>query len=295
MKIAVTGAKGQLGGELCRLLGPRAVPLDIDELDLTDRAAVLRAIPSLRPKLVINCAAYTQVDQAEREPERARAVNAAAVGYLAEACSLLDCPLMQISTDYVFCGSIPEKGDRRALSEKSAPVPLFRPQGVYAVTKWEGESAATAWPKHWIVRTCGLYARPGDSAAKNFVKTMLRLAAAKPELRVVNDQCCTPSYVPHVARGLLFLCGLSGGTPAPWGLYHLTNRGAATWHDFAAEIFRQANLKVKLTPITTAEYAAPAPRPAYSVLDTAKYHALGGPPMPDWKEALTEYFKEMLL
>ncbi|MBN2577816.1 MAG: dTDP-4-dehydrorhamnose reductase [Pirellulales bacterium] len=283
MKIVVTGAKGQLGGELCRQLDDKAVPLDIEELDLTDRDAVLRFMLSLRPAAIVNCAAYTQVDQAEREPDRARAVNAAAVEHLVEACRRLDCPLMQISTDYVF--STPNS---RPYSEKDPP----SPRGIYAQTKWEGERAAAAWPKHWIVRTCGLYARPGDARAKHFVKTMLRLASEKPELRIVADQHCTPSYVPHVARGLLFLGGLTGGTPAPWGLYHLTNRGATTWYEFAAEIFRRAGLNVQLTPITTAEYAAPAPRPAYSVLDTAKYHALGGPAMPDWKEALAEYLAE---
>jgi dTDP-4-dehydrorhamnose reductase len=286
MKIAVTGAKGQLGGELCRELGALAIPLDVEELDLTDGEAVLRTLGALRPEVIINCAAYTQVDQAEREPDRARAVNALAVGHLVEVCRRLDCPLMQISSDYVFGGTAHRL--ERLHREEDPPAP----QGIYAETKWEGELAAAAWPKHWIVRTCGLYARPHDARAKNFVKTILRVAAEKAELRVVHDQHCTPSYVPHVVRGLSFLGGLTGGTPAPWGLYHLTNGGAATWYEFAAEICRQAGRNVKLVPITTAEYPAVAPRPAYSVLDNAKYLALGGPALPDWKEALAEYFSD---
>ncbi len=152
MSIAVTGAYGQLGGELCRQLGAAAIPLDIDTLDLTDAEAVLRRMLELKPEAIINCAAYTQVDKAETEPERCRAVNAAAVEYLVRACRRLDCPLVQISTDYVF-------GGRPASPQPWREDDPSSPQGVYARTKLEGEQAAAAYPKHWIVRTCGLYAR----------------------------------------------------------------------------------------------------------------------------------------
>ena len=159
-----------------------------------------------------------------------------------------------------------------------------------------------AGQKHLIVRTCGLYARPSHAAAKNFVKTILRLARTKPKLRVVDDQTCTPSYVPHVARAIVFSGQIvpspSGEGPgaraaAPWGIYNVTNRGETTWCGLAREIVRLAGLDVPVEPITTAEFAAPAPRPAYSVLDTTVYHRLGGPAMPDWKEALAEYFEEL--
>ena len=284
MRIAVTGAYGQLGSELCRLLGADAVPLDIDTLDLTDGPAVEKTLGDLCPAAVINCAAYTQVDRAESEPQQCRAVNATAVEHLARACARLDCPLVQISTDYVF-GGHPER--TTPYCEDDPP----SPQGVYARTKREGEQAAARHVrKHLIVRTCGLYARPADQRAGNFVKTMLRLGKAGKELRVVADQHCTPSYVPHVARAVLFLLGVPSGPPAPWGIYHVVNRGATTWYEFAAEIFRQAGIDVSLRPITTAEYGAAAPRPAYSVLDTTKYHALGGPAMPTWRDALEEYF-----
>jgi dTDP-4-dehydrorhamnose reductase len=292
MSIAVTGAYGQLGGELCRQLGAHAIPLDIDTLDLTDAETVVKRMLDLKPEAIINCAAYTQVDMAETEPQKCRAVNATAVEHLVRACRQLDCPLLQISTDYVFgaCPATP-----RPWREDDPP----SPKGVYARTKLEGELAAAAYPKHWIVRTCGLYARASDRRAANFVRTMLRLGATRKELGVVADQRCTPTYVPHLARAILFLMGWTppkkGDCPpfsAPWGTYHVTNTGETTWREFAVEIFRLAGMPVSVRPITTAEYGAPAPRPAYSVLDTTLYHRLGGPAMPDWKAALADYFAE---
>jgi dTDP-4-dehydrorhamnose reductase len=284
MAILVTGAYGQLGGELCRQLGEAAIPWDIDMVDLTDGPAVVERLLAIAPEAVINCAAYTAVDKAESEPEKCRSVNAAAVEHLAHACNNLDCPLVQISTDYVF-GGVP--ATPRPWREDDH----CQPQGVYARTKLEGERAAARHVKHLIVRTCGLYARPSDSRAANFVKTMLRLGATRPELRIVDDQHCTPTYVPHLARAILFLLGV-GRKPAPWGVYHVTNTGQTTWREFAAEIFRQAGMTVAIQPITTAEYGAPAPRPSYSVLDTTAYHRLAGPPMPNWQQALAEYFAE---
>ena len=285
MKIVVAGAYGQLGGELCRLLQSEVVPLDVDTLDLTDGPAVRAALLELKPRAVVNCAAYTQVDQAESEPEACRAVNTTAVEHLADACSELDCPLVQISTDYVFGGDANRKQPYRETDPTA-------PQGVYAQAKLDGERAAARHTKHLIVRTCGLYARPTNQRANNFVKTMLRLGSNRDELRVVADQSCTPSYVPHVARAILFLVGGQRPGPAPWGIYHVTNRDATTWYDFAGELFRQAGIEVALNPISTADYGAAARRPAYSVLDTSAYHALGGPPMPDWKTALAEYLAQ---
>lgn len=286
MRIVVTGARGQLGGELCRQLGDDALPLDRGTLDLTQRPAVLDTMLCLKPDLVVNCAGYTQVDQAEREPDVCRAVNATAVGYLAEACRELDSPLVQISTDYVFAGDKSRTTPYREDDRPSA-------RGVYALTKLEAERAAAWHAKHLIVRTCGLYARPTDQRAGSFVKTMLRLGRTQPRLRVVSDQHCTPGYVPHVARAVLFLAGHGAAKPAPWGIYHVTNAGATTWYVFASEIFRQADLDVALEPISTVAYGAPAPRPAYSVLDITAYGRLGGPPMPHWKAALAEYFAEL--
>ena len=168
VKILVTGAKGQLGGELVRRLGPAAIPVDQDEIDFTTGPSIVEAVLSLRPEAVINCAAYTQVDRAEQEFDLCRRVNAEAVAHIVRACETLDCPLLQVSTDYVFAGSSIRD---RPLREDDLPAPL----GVYACTKHVGEQAAGRWAKHWIVRTCGLYARPSDTQAKNFVRIMLRL------------------------------------------------------------------------------------------------------------------------
>ena len=279
--IAVTGAAGQLGRELCRLLGDRAKPMTREECDLTDSSSVREVIQALRPRAVINCAAYTQVDRAEDNQAVCRAVNAQAVAALADACRQADCPLVQISTDYVFCDA-PSLG--RPWLETDAPAP----RGVYAVTKWEGEQAATSLPRSLVVRTCGLYAGANQPDAKNFVNTMLRLGRERDELRVVNDQHCTPSYVPHVAAAVLALLDAAEAGRAPWGLYHMTNRGATTWHAFAAEIFRLAGIDVRLQAIRSEEYAAPAPRPRYSVLDTMKFDRLGVYQLPPWKTAVRE-------
>ena len=277
-KIAVTGAGGQLGTELSRQLGARAIGLDLPTFDLTNRKAVLDVLGKLWPQVIINTAAYTQVDKAEAEARRCRAINVQGVAHLVRACRKLDCVLVQLSTDYVFGGN----AERRTPYRETDPP---SPQGVYAQTKFEGERYAADWERHFIVRTCGLYGRPGPRSAGNFVATMLRLAATRRKVRVVADQHCTPSYVPHVARAIRFLLKTEA-----YGTYHVVNSGATTWHGFAVEIFRQADLDVKVEPITTAEYGAPASRPAYSVLDTSKYRSLvGAPVMPTWQEALAQY------
>lgn len=173
MKVAITGALGQLGSELCRQIGPQAIPLDIDTLDLTNKNAVLKTLVGLKPATIINCAAYTQVNKAESEPDLAHAVNATAVEHLVRVCRELGCPLLQISTDYVFGGHKAEGGNNCPFREDDAPAP----QSVYAKTKLAGEQAAAQYEKHLIVRTCGLYARPSDVRANNFIRTMLRLGA----------------------------------------------------------------------------------------------------------------------
>lgn len=275
MRIAVTGAAGQLGRQICHELGANAIPIDLPEVDITDRDATLAFLRSQRPEAIINCAAYTLVDKAEDEPEICRKVNADAVACLADAAIELDCPLAQISTDYVYAGNSPREQPWR---ETDQPCP----RGVYAITKWEGEQQTTRAPRHLILRTCGLYGV--TPRRNNFVETMLRLARERDVLRVVNDQQCTPTNVVHLARAVLYLLDKQHV-----GLYHVVSRGATTWHAFAAEIFRLSGVTIRLEPITTEQFGARAPRPAFSVLDTSKYHALGGPPMPTWQTALAEY------
>jgi len=281
MAIAITGSGGQLGSELCRHLGERAIALDLPDFDLTDAERVRQTLVALQPEAVINTAAYTQVDRAEEHAELCWQINSAGVAHLAQTCRLLDIPLVQISTNYVF-GS--DTSRTRPFREDDVP----SPQGVYARSKLGGEHEAAVWAKHIIVRTCGLYGRPGPrTPAGNFVETMLRLAGQARPLRVVADQHCTPSYVPHVAQALMFL--LNG---RHFGLYHIVNRGTTTWYDFALEIFRQSGIEVSVERITTAQYGAKAPRPPYSVLDTSKYHEIGGPAMSAWQDALAEYLAQ---
>ena len=277
MKIVVTGSGGQLGSELCRQLGGRAVGLDLPEFDLTDRQGVLRRVANLRPDVVVNTAAYTRVDEAEGRPELARALNADGVAHLVEACRGLDCLLVQISTDYVFGGDV---GRSIPYRETDATAPL----SVYGHTKLAGERHAAAWTKHLIVRTSGLYGRAGQRGSGNFVQTILRLARAGQRLEVVDDQHCTPSYAPHVAGAIRFLIETSAR-----GTYHVVDAGETTWHGFAAEILRQAGLAAELVAISTARRGG-APRPRFSVLDTAAYHALpGAPPAVSWQASLGEY------
>jgi dTDP-4-dehydrorhamnose reductase len=281
MTVAVTGAQGQLGGELCRQYGAEAIGLDLPEFDLTDGDAVARRLAALRPTAVINTAAYTLVDRAETERERCRAINVDGVRVLAEACNRLGCPLVQISTDYVF-----GQGSAQSVPFRETDEPA--PRGVYAQTKLEGEREAARSARHLIVRTCGLFGRLGPRSPGNFVETMLRLGAAGKRLRVVDDQRCTPSYVPQVARAVRFL--LDSGAS---GTFHVVNSGSTTWYEFAEASFRLSGMAVAMERITTAEYGALAPRPAYSVLDGGKYHSLPGcPRMSPWEEALAEYLRQ---
>lgn len=276
--VLVTGANGQLGTELMLLLGGQSVGLTQDDVDLTDFDGLRRAVRHQRPAWLINCAAYTAVDQAEEEPQLCHKVNAEAVGVLAEVCNEIGARLVQISTDYVFCQSAPERIPR---GEEDA----VDPRGVYAQSKYQGEQAAAQAAEHLVVRTCGLYA--GGPTQRNFVETMLRLAVQRDELSVVDDQTCTPSSAKHVAQGIVELMRHDQR-----GLFHVVNQGETTWYGFAQKIFELSTLPVKVVPITSAQFAAKSPRPAYSVLSTARYESVGCRPLATWDEALAEYLRE---
>lgn len=276
VKYLIIGAKGQLGGEFCRFYGDQALGIDLPELDISSWLSVEDAFESIKPEAVINTAAYTKVDAAEQQPAICRKVNAYGPKYLAQACEKRNIPIVQFSSDYVFCGT----GKREPLTELD---PVF-PEGVYAKTKYEGEENVRAWRKHLILRTCGLYGQLGENTPGNFVQTMIRLGKAGRPLKIVNDQHCTPTYIPDLVRAAAFLLGRE-----LWGTYHTTNSGATTWFDFAREIFRLEDLKFEAEGITTEQWGAPSPRPLYSVLNISKYLATGAPEMPAWQDALKRY------
>jgi dTDP-4-dehydrorhamnose reductase len=276
-RIAVTGARGQLGHRLCQLLGPRALPLDSDSFDLTDAAHVRLQLGRLRPQLLINAAAYTAVDRAESDADRCLAVNRDAVRTLAETTAALECPLVQLSTDYVFCGAT-QLG--RAFRE-SDPV---APRGVYACSKAEAEQIALSHPQPLVVRTCGLYGPPSPAGTPNFVNTMLRLARQRSSVQVVDDQICCPTYVIELADALLHLIATQQR-----GIFHVVNRQGLSWCQFARETFRLAQLDCVVQPISSQAYGAAAPRPAYSELDTWKYEQTAGPPLATCRAALARY------
>ncbi len=276
-QIAILGANGQLGSELMQQLGDRAVAVSREQLDLLQPQAISVWLDRSRPAVVINCAAYTAVDQAEEDCEACLQINGRSVEVLAQNCAERAVPLIQISTDYVFdsySGDTPRT--------ESAEVD---PRGVYAYAKRVGELAALSVPRNLVVRTCGLYG--GGPIHRNFVETMLRLAETRDELNVVNDQHCTPSYGRDVAAAIIRLIE-TGAT----GLYHVTNSGSTTWHEFATTIFEHSGHSIRVMPISTQAYGAPAPRPCYSVLDNAKLVQQIGQPLPPWQDALTRYLRD---
>ncbi|HUR52564.1 MAG TPA: dTDP-4-dehydrorhamnose reductase, partial [Gemmataceae bacterium] len=242
MKIAVLGAHGQLGRDLCPRLPGDVVPLTRAQIDLAAPAGIAAVLADLRPDLFVNCAAYNLVDKAEFEPQVALDVNAWGVKALAEACQAVGCKLVHFSTDYVFGGDSPTAKPNTPLAETDVPAPL----GVYGVSKLVSEyMALTPNPKNLVIRTCGLYGVWGTGGkGGNFVETMLRLAGEGKPLRVVNDQHCTPSYTVDVADATVGLIRAGAS-----GIFHVTNAGATTWHDLAAEAFRLAGVKADLTPI----------------------------------------------
>ncbi len=272
----VFGAKGQLGGEFLRQLGSRGRGFDLPDGDITNRAELADLFEQVRPEAVINAAAFTMVDAAEQQPAICRKINAFGPENLVLECKKYDIPLIHFSTDYVFCGT----QKRTPLSESD---PVY-PQGVYAQTKYEGEQKVSQYNKHVILRTCGLYGKLGENTPGNFVETMRRLGKSGRPLKIVADQHCTPTYIPHLVKAALYLL-----EHQCWGLYHLVNSGDTTWYDFAAEIFRLEQLTVQMEPITTEQWGAPSPRPLYSVLDISKYNSTCGPSMPTWQVALAEY------
>lgn len=273
MKIFLTGAEGQLGKELQRRLqGSDYLPTDVKELDITDAAAVSDMIGKYRPDVVIHGAAYTQVDVAEEKVDLAYRVNAIGTQNIAMACRQVSASMVYISTDYVFDGKL-----GRAYTEIDQTNPL----SVYGKSKYAGEVLARqATDRLFVLRTAWLY---GDGP--NFVRTMLKMGQERDELQVVDDQYGCPTGTVDLAEAALRFAQTQR-----YGTYHAVNTGVATWYEFARKIFELAgNTKVRVKPVTTAEFVRPAPRPAYSPLDTRLLNLALGWQLRPWQEALAEY------
>ncbi len=279
MKVLVTGVKGQLGYDVVKELTKRnieAIGVDVDEMDITDKAQVEKVIVETSPDAVIHCAAYTAVDAAEENEAICRKVNADGPRNIAEACKKIDAKMIQISTDYVFDG----KGEALWKTDDKP-----NPQSVYGQTKFEGELAVQEiLEKYFIVRIAWVFGVNG----KNFVKTMLKLSENHDELRVVNDQFGSPTYTFDLARLLVDMV-----LTEKYGIYHATNEGICSWFDFASTIMKKAGKKTVVLPVTSAEYGAKANRPSNSRMDKSKLLENGFLLLPTWEDALDRYLKEL--
>lgn len=279
MKVLVTGVKGQLGYDVVNELtkrGLEAVGVDIEEMDITDAASVRKVIGDAGVDAVIHCAAYTAVDAAEDNEEICRKVNAQGTQNIAEVCKELSIKMLYISTDYVFNG----EGERAWEPDDERD-----PQSVYGMTKYEGELAVqNTLDKYFIVRIAWVFGING----KNFVKTMLNLAKTRDTLTVVNDQFGSPTYTYDLAKLLVDMIQTE-----KYGIYHATNEGICSWHEFACTIFEKAGIKMNVLPVSSAEYAAKAKRPANSRMSKEKLTENGFEKLPTWQDALERYLKEL--
>jgi len=293
MTLWLVGAKGMLGSafaEQLEGLGESVVKTGA-EVDISDRRAVFAVALEKRPTHIINCAAYTRVDDAETHASEAERANVIGAENLALAANETDGRLIHFSTDYVFAGDAHEPYDELA---------PCAPKTVYGRTKWEGERrvlAVATEARAYIVRTSWLFGKHGN----NFVQTMVRLLAHQDELRVVSDQTGRPTYAPDLAAGVLRLVGLKPqrSSPAKMGVYHYANAGATNWHAFACAI-REGALRRgfpvrtrTVVPVTTSEFPRPAPRPQYSVLSTRRFESASGVTPRPWREALEAYLDEL--
>ena len=279
MKVLVTGVKGQLGYDVVKELekrGMEAVGVDIEEMDITDAKSVDVVIKGAAPDAVIHCAAYTAVDAAEDNIELCRKVNADGPRNIAKVCKELDIKMIQISTDYVFEGL----GERPWEPDDEA-----NPQSVYGLTKYEGEQAVMEnLDKYFIVRIAWVFGING----KNVVKTMLNLGKTRDKLTVVCDQFGSPTYTYDLAKLLVDMIQTD-----KYGIYHATNEGFCNWYEFACEIFKQAGISVEVAPVTSDQYPAKAKRPFNSRMSKDKLEENGFERLPDWKDALSRYLKEL--
>ena len=279
MKILITGANGLLGHELSSILKGHTILLSHSQLDISDPESVNKQIDSSSPDIIINSAAYTQVDACETNYDLAFKSNAIGPKNLAIKCKQLGIPLIHISTDYVFEGN--EKKNSPLVEDDK-----LGPKTVYGKTKLEGEKMVQEnCQKYFILRTAWLYGE-----GKNFVKTMLSLSKKNKELKVVNDQIGSPTYAKDLAKAIKEIIEKKSDK---YGIYHVTNKGEVSWYEFAKKIFEIKNIEIKVNPCTSEEFPRPAPRPHYSVLSNQKWIDAGFTPMRDYEEALNEYLNSL--
>lgn len=288
-RILLFGAGGQLGREVTALAAEKGLALTglgHADLDVADPVAVARALEAARPDALINAAAYTAVDKAETEPQLAARINAFAPGLVAERCARYRTPMVHVSTDYVFDGT---KAGAYVEADPVAPL------GVYGRTKAAGEAAVrAATERHVIVRTSWVYGAYGN----NFLKTMLRLAGERDQLRVVADQRGCPTATRDLAEAVLAAALAAAGGDARWGTYHFAGTGATTWHGFASEIVEAAaehtGKRPQVSAITTAEYPTPAQRPRNSELASDLFERTFGVRAAPWQERTREVVAALL-
>ena len=278
MRVMIIGSRGQLGTELVRAFTDWDVrPLTHADLDVCDPHQVARTVEEVKPDVVVNTAAFHKVEDCDDDPARAFQVNALAVHHLARVCHARRAALVHLSTDYVFGGET-----RQPHGEGDQPGPV----NVYGTSKLAGEILLRqACPRHYIVRTSGLYGVAGASGkGGNFVELMIRLSREGKPIRVVNDQILTPTYTEDLADKIKELVQTKA-----FGLYHVTNSGYCSWYEFAAKIFSLLRIKADLTPTTTVDFGARVQRPAYSVLAHRALHDLGLESPRPWSKALEAY------
>lgn len=294
MRVLVTGKNGQVGHELQRSLASlgELVAVDVEDCDLTDAAAIVSLVETVKPALIVNPAAYTTVDKAEAEPDIACAINATAPKVLAAQANLLHIPIIHYSTDYIFDGT---KGGVYVEDD------LANPKSIYGKTKWQGEKNVRAMcPQHVILRTSWVFGAHGG----NFLKTILKLAQERDELKIIADQFGAPTSARLLADSTAVIAKqlLSCDAANKAGTYHLVGAGETTWHGYASKIVELANklgVKTKLqakdiVPIPTEDYPLPAPRPKNSKLSTDKIKATFGIDIPDWSVDVEQVLKQLI-
>jgi dTDP-4-dehydrorhamnose reductase len=295
MVVLVTGANGQLGQSL-QFIAPKYPDIDFvfcdsSILDITNLNNIKQVFKQFKPNYCINSAAYTAVDKAESEPEKAQLINVIGAKNLADVCKENDTVLLHISTDFVFDGDCFASSSKALESSKLGMTNGYKetdkpnPTGVYGQTKLDGEIAIQqTWEKHFIIRTSWVYSQFGN----NFMKTMLRLASERDSLSVVNDQIGTPTNAIDLAEVLVKICKTNNQQPTTnnFGIYNFSNEGQCSWYDFAKKIFEINNISINLQPIPTISFPTPAKRPAYSVLDKSKIKTIFNVEVKNWEESL---------